>query len=58
MYRYRHNVTGTIITVPTELRGDSWSLVEGDEKKAAPKPVRKTTRKKVQKDGDTVHNDQ
>lgn len=55
MYKYRHAKTGVIINTPARISSPTWLPVP---EKAAPKAPakKKTTRKKVQKDGD-VHND-
>ena len=58
MFQYRHKDTGVIINTPARVESPNW--LEVVPEKTAPKtPAKKktTTRKKVQKDGDDVHND-
>lgn len=52
----KHKITGAVIKVNGAARGDKWVRIDAPEAPKKAPAKRKTTRKKVQKDGD-VHND-
>lgn len=57
MFKYRHAKTGVIINTPAQITSPNWLPVP-DETAPKKTPAKKTTtRKKVQKDVNDVHND-
>lgn len=57
MFKYRHAKTGVIINTPAQITSPLWIPVPDETAPKTPVKRKTTTRKKVQKDVNDVHND-
>ena len=55
--KLQHKITGAIIEVNGAARGDKWVRIDTPEAPKKAPAKKKTTRKKVQKDVNDVHDD-